>query len=264
MITVFMHITLACYALALLKFMLYLFFRQGLIFKFAITFTILGIAANTTILFLRSSMTGHGPYFTTFEYLVFFSWLMAITFLIVEFKHKITDLGSFILPIIVVVFSLSYFAVDVGSDMVVPELWKTLHRTLSFIGYAHFAILFTVSIMYLLQEYQLKRKNFGALYHRLPSLEILDAVNHKALVLGFTLYTLGFVTGTVSNSNATGDDLFSWNILNILPLIAIWWIFCGLFVSRIMFGFRRGPFAKWSIAASIAVIIALFQHIKLY
>ena len=223
-----MHITLSCFSLALLKFMLYLFFRQKLIFKLAIAFTVFGIISDTVILFLRSSITGHGPYFTTFEYLVFFPWLMAITFLFVEFKYRINDLGSFILPIIVVVFSLSYFAVEPENTVVVPELWKTLHRTLSFIGYAHFAILFTVSIMYLLQEYQLKSKNFGTLYHRLPSLETLDDVNHKALIIGFTFYTFGFITGSVSNANSTGEGLFSWNIYNILPFIIIWWVFCGL------------------------------------
>lgn len=262
--TVFLHLTLALYALAFIKYMLYLFFRRDIILRFGIGITVLGILSNTVLLFLRSLETGHGPYFSTFDYFIFFPWLIAIIFLVVEYKHKIKDLGSFILPIILVVFSFAYITPDSQNELVKAPLWSTLHRTLYFVGYAHFGILFGVSIMYLLQEYQIKKKNFGGLYQRLPSLEVLDNVNHKALIFGFTLYTLGFVTGSISSATLSEDGAFIWKLQGTLPLVAIWTIFAGLFVSRIVFGFRRKPFAKWSIAASVAVIIALYQHIQLY
>jgi len=262
--TLFLHLTLALYALAFLKYMLYLFFRRDLILRFGIGFTILGILSNTALLVIRSSETGHGPYFSTFDNFIFFPWIIAILFLVVEFKHKIEDLGSFILPIILVVLSFAYVTPDVQGEFLKAPLWSTLHRTLSFVGYAHFGILFGVSLMYLLQEYHIKKKHFGALYNRLPSLEVLDNVNHKALIFGFTLYTLGFVTGSISSATLSEDGGLSWNMQGTLPLVAIWLIFAGLFVSRIVLGFRRSPFAKWSIVASVAVIIALYQHIKLY
>ncbi len=49
--------------------------------------------------------------------------------------------------------------------------------------------------MYLLQERYIKKKNFGFLYERLPSLERLDSIAHYCLMSGFPLMTAGLITG---------------------------------------------------------------------
>jgi len=59
-----------------------------------------------------------------------------------------------------------------------------------------FALAFSAGIMYLLQERTIKRKNFGFLYLRLPSLESLDKLNYVCLVFGFPLMTLGSSQGS--------------------------------------------------------------------
>ncbi len=256
-----LHFALLAYFCSFIGFMVYLFFRQKNIFVIAIGFAIIGFLANTVSLVLRSLETGHGPYFSLHEIFVFSPWLLVITFLFVEFRYKIEDLGSLVMPVIVVLFSLAFFAPDIQEELPNFLMWPTLHRTLSFIGYAHFAILFSVSIMYLVQEYQLKRKQFGSLYHRLPSLELLDDVNHKSLIIGYAFFTSGFVTGSLSMAAISGGSVFTWSLSSTLPLVLTWLIFTGLFLSRILFGYRRKPFAVWSIAASLAVSGALLIHI---
>ena len=78
---------------------------------------------------------------------------------------------------------------------VLHSLWLGLHVVLALLGYAALTLTFCAGVMYLMQERQLKSKRPGTLYHRLPSLMLLDEVNARALVLGFPLLTQGIITG---------------------------------------------------------------------
>ena len=52
--------------------------------------------------------------------------------------------------------------------------------------------------MYLLQEKQVKRKKMGALFRRLPSLDVLDDINYRCLTIGFPFLTVGIITRITS------------------------------------------------------------------
>jgi len=45
--------------------------------------------------------------------------------------------------------------------------------------------------MYLLMERELKRKKLGAIFKRLPSLDVLDDINYRCLTIGFPLHHAG-------------------------------------------------------------------------
>ena len=49
-----------------------------------------------------------------------------------------------------------------------------IHTTLLIFAYAAFFIVFMASVMYLLQERELKLKTFSAIFHRLPSLSTVN------------------------------------------------------------------------------------------
>ena len=77
------------------------------------------------------------------------------------------------------------------------NLWLGIHIFMALLGYAALTLMFCAGVMYLMQESQLKSKRPGALYHRLPSLSLLDDLNGRALILGFPLLTQGIITGSV-------------------------------------------------------------------
>jgi ABC-type uncharacterized transport system permease subunit len=58
-------------------------------------------------------------------------------------------------------------------------------------AYAAFFIVFMASVMYLLQERELKLKTFGAIFHRLPPLTTVNELATSSAALGLTLLTLG-------------------------------------------------------------------------
>jgi ABC-type transport system involved in cytochrome c biogenesis permease subunit len=63
------------------------------------------------------------------------------------------------------------------------------------LGEALFVIAFASSIMYLIQEKNLKSKRFTELYYRLPSLGKLEEMAGFSIMSGFPLITVGILIG---------------------------------------------------------------------
>lgn len=253
-------VTLFCYLLGMAKYFLYLAIRRKLLFVLATGFITAGFIAHTGLLLLRSIETGHGPYTTTFEYYLFFSWAIVLIYLIAEVRYKIKDLGSFVIPIAFI--SLSYAAFQswhIGATEPIIRFWLTVHRTLSLIGYAAFALTFGVGIMYMIQERQLKSKHPGAFYYRLPSLDVLDDINKKAVDVGFPLITFGFISGIIWAWQR--DGYFSLDFKRTILMIITWTIYGTLFLGRITAGWRGRRAAGFAVYGFMAVIIAYVVHI---
>ncbi|MBI3600318.1 MAG: cytochrome c biogenesis protein CcsA [Nitrospinae bacterium] len=253
-------VTLSCYLLGMAKYFLYLAIRRKILFIIATVFIAVGFVFHTGILVLRSIETGHGPYTTTFEYYTFFSWAIVLVYLVAEVRYKIKDLGSFVIPIAFISLAYAVFqSWHTETTEPVIRFWLTIHRTLSFIGYAALTLTFGVGIMYIIQEKQLKSKHLGAFYYRLPSLEVLDDINKKAVDVGFPLITFGFISGIIWAWQR--DGYFSLDFKRTILMIITWTIYGTLFFGRIIAGWRGRRAARFVVYGFMAVIIAYMVHI---
>ena len=137
------------------------------------------------------------------EALSFFSWMLILVFLAVEFRHRLHVLGSFIVPLALVSLVSAALPETVPTlQPVFRTLW--VHVTLSMLGTVGFAVAFVAGVMYLIQDGLLKSKRFNVLYSKLPALDFLDDLNQQSIVLGFPLLTLGIITGAISAEFARG------------------------------------------------------------
>ena len=256
------NIAMISYFLASLEYFLYLVYRRPAVSTLATGTVIVGLLSHTVIIGLRSQETGHGPYTTSFEVAVFLSWLVVVVYCFTHWKYKVKDLGSFVIP---VAFLILLYATFLSKEIVdFPEsefkVLLTLHRTLSIIGFAAFAIAFGLGVMYLIQEKQVKSKKLGMMYFRLPSLESLDNLMVKAVAAGFPLFTLGFLTGSIWNIQMSQSSFFSWDLVKIWPLI-IGWIFYGLvFFGRLRLGWRGKKIAQGSVVGFVTVMLSILLH----
>ncbi|OGW15766.1 MAG: cytochrome C assembly protein [Nitrospinae bacterium RIFCSPLOWO2_12_FULL_47_7] len=260
---VFFDIALFGYLAASVEYFIYLTYRKPLVQTLATATVALGLLAHTMMIGFRSSQTGHGPYTTSFEVALFFSWMIVVVYFITEWKYKIKDLGSFVIPMVFLILLYSAFlSKEIGMPMPQSEarFWLTLHRTLSIIGYAAFSMTFGAGIMYLIQEKQVKTKKLGLMYFRMPSLEVLDNLNDKVISIGFPLFTLGFMTGAIWNEK-TNQVFFSWDMGKTWPLVAVWLIYCMVFFGRLFMGLRGKKAAQGSILGFVAMIFTYFLHV---
>lgn len=254
------NIALFSYFIASLMHVFYLATRKRFLYLVANWTVGLGFAFQIVGLVLRSAETGHGPYTSLYEYALFLSWAIILSYFFVELKYRIKDLGVFVVP--VAFFTLLYASSlpqefnPTGSSM---KFWLTIHRTLSMLGLGAFTIAFGASIMYLVQELLLKKKKIGPLYHKFPSLETLDNLIHFIIAIGFPIFTIGFVTGSIWIGKTKGG-YFSWNAQKTLPLLITWLIYGSLFFGRMTVGWRREKAALISIVGFISVIVTYIIH----
>jgi ABC-type uncharacterized transport system permease subunit len=255
------NIALFSYLMASFAYFVYLVYRRPLVSTLAGGAVGFGLLFQTVSIGIRSNITGHGPYTTSNEIAMFLAWFMVVIYFLTELKYKIKDLGAFVIPLVFFVMLVSVFLSKEAG--LVPEsevrFWLTLHRTLSIIGYAAFSIAFAAGIMYLIQEHHLKNKKLGIMYFRMPSLEVLDDLNFKVITIGFPLFTLGFMTGSIWNTKMD-QGFFAWDLAKTMPLVMVWLIYGLVFFGRMTTGLRGKKAAQGAILGFVAIIGTFFLH----
>ncbi|MBI4832197.1 MAG: cytochrome c biogenesis protein CcsA [Candidatus Lindowbacteria bacterium] len=211
----------------------------------------------TLFFVLRWQAVGYLPVSNMFESLSFFIWAVALVYFIVEYSFELPTLSSFIIPFVAVFTLVAGFIAGAPAEMD-PKLksgWFYLHVVFAFVGYATFAVAFSAAVMYLLQRRQLKsKKSFNSVFHRLPSLEVLDDLNQKLINMGFPLFTFAIFVGVywAHKSKILGPN---WpNDPKILFTGITWLLYAALFHIRLLAVARGKRVAHLTIVAFVFVV----------
>jgi cytochrome c-type biogenesis protein CcsB len=192
------------------------------------------------------------------ESLSFFSLAIVGAFIFFERRYKVTTLGSFIVPIalMMLIASSSLHTAARQLPPILQSNWFWFHALLAFASYACFTIAAGVAVMYLIQRYFLKTKHFGALFQKLPSLEIMDEISYRCLTVGFPLLTVAIISGSIWSEKAMGN-YWVWDRKETWSLI-IWFIYAALLHGRLTIGWRGKRAAILSIIGFIIVLFTFF------
>ena len=239
-------------------FIVYMVKQQKAVYTWSYRILLAGFVFHTLYLGHQYYALGVQPVIGMKAALSFFAWTIIGAYLIFHLKFKLMILGSFIAPLAACLMIIS-ITIPGGAVVVKPafkSLWLTFHVALSFLGDGMFALAFMAAIMYLIQERQIKKKRFGSLYTRLPSLETLDTINHYSLMYGFPFLTVGMVMGAIYAQNILGT-YWRWDPKEVWSLIT-WLFYTALLHARVALGWRGRRAANLSI---IAFLILIFTFV---
>ncbi len=249
------------YFLGMIKYFLHLAVKRKFLFYLATLMVVVGFVLHTVMLFTLSAKTGHGPYTNSFEYASFFAWTTMGVLIAVLFFYRVSTLGAFVAP--VGFLSMAYsFLLTPPDETFAPAkaFWNTMHFTLSFLALSSFVVVFAASLMYLIQERQLKKHAGGAWLGRMPNLDILDNIFYGSLVFGFPLITVGIGSGLIWSAARYGNPLGPYPA-KIFPLILVWLIYAVLVAGRSAFGWRGHRIAMLGAVGFAAALLALGIHL---
>ena len=90
---------------------------------------------------------------------------------------------------------------------------------------------FAAGVLYLVQASRLKRKLPAPGGLRLPSLEWLERINSRVVVISVILVAIGFLAGVVLNVAARGSGELSWSdpVISSSALMLAWLVAAALF-----------------------------------
>jgi len=205
---------------------------------------------------------GYTPITNLHESLSFFAWSIVGVYLLLYLKYRLDVLAAFVSPLAAVLIILaSLFPKEIiPVTPVLDSFWLPIHVIFAFTGDAMFALCFAVSVMYLIQEGQIKSKRIGPFYYRLPALQVLDDLNYRCLTFGFPLLTLGIITGSIWAESAWGS-YWSWDPKETWSLIT-WFLYAALLHGRLTVGWRGRKAAIFSVLG-FAVLVFTFLGVNL-
>src|SRR5215475_2024733 len=120
-----------------------------------------GLALQFRDLLVRARELGSVPYRTLGGSVSLFGWMLGVAFLLLLWRHRERAIGPFLPD------STSAPAQGTHSSLF------ALHVTLAILAYAAFTFSFVLSLLYLVQDRQLRRRATGVLFARLPALEVI-------------------------------------------------------------------------------------------
>lgn len=239
-------------------FIVFIIKQNKSVYSWAYWILIAGFASHTAYLISQYYIIGIAPVTTMKAAIGFFAWAIIGAYLVLHIKFKLKVLGSFIAPFagFLMIISTSLPASEVNIQPILRSLWLTVHVGTIFIGDGIFTIAFAAAVMYLIQERQIKNKNLGSLYSRLPSLETLDSINHYSIMYGFPFLTVGMITGAIYAQQALGS-YWRWDPKEVWSLVT-WLFYAVLLHERVTVGWRG---RKAAIMSVIAFLILIFTFI---
>ncbi len=170
------------------------------------------------------------------------AFVIMLLFMIIRVRYKTTSPGIFIFPL---VFLLTFASAIAQAplqfnDPLLRNGWVLVHITLIFTGYAALFLSFVASLLYLVQARSIKSKAklkpTGGLSSRLPSLQTIDDIGYKSLLLGFPFMTFGLVTGAVLAQAKFGPVYF--RDPKIMLSLLMWFVYVILLYTRWNSGWR--------------------------
>ena len=142
------------------------------------------------------------------------------------------------------------------ADTILNSVWLVAHVITIFIGEASFALACGVGVLYLVQEHTIKSKTHGFFFKRLPSLELLDTTGYACIVIGFTMLTLGLITGFIYAKSVWGR-FWSWDPKEVWSGIT-WLLYAALLHQRLTVGWRGRRAAIMAIIGFAVILFTFF------
>jgi len=194
-----MNITpLVIYAAAMVAYAWHFTERNPMVGRTATTLLIFAALAHTFVIGMLTMDVGHVPVAGATSAISTFVWLLALAYLYIELTTEERAMGVFILPLILALQAIPAFKAppEVRSSVLQGPLFG-IHVSSLLFAYASFALAFVIGITYVLLFKEIKTKHLGVFYARLPSLQVLDQMNQRAIVVGWVFLTIGLIAGFV-------------------------------------------------------------------
>jgi len=171
-------------------------------------------------------------------------------------------MGVFILPLVIALQLIPAFkgGPDNGVNGVVHSTVLRgplfgIHVSSLLFAYASFALACVIGITYVLLFKEIKTKHLGVFYARLPSLQVLDQMNQRAIIVGWVFLTIGLIAGVVFAVQAQVPSMLSLDDPKIFVALICWLVYSfELFAARrIGWAGRRAAYV--ALAGFVLVVV---------
>lgn len=214
-----------------------------------------GFALHTAFLYLRGHALGRCPLTNLFETQAFVTWAAVLFFLLIGPSYRVSFLGAFTAPLVLVICLTALLSpVDVvKAPSPNHSAWIEFHAAIAVLACGAFALAFVMGAMYLFQERQLKSRHLTPSFLLLPSIEQLDVIHFRLLIMGFAMLTIGMAGGMISY-HIVGH----WTVPKIIWASSVWTLYGAVVVARGLWTWRGRKIAVASMATFALMLVGFW------
>ena len=264
-------IPLVLYAAAGLAYAVYFARRQPQAGRLATTLLVFAALSHTFVIGMQTMEVRHVPFANPSRAVSTFVWLLVLSYLYLEITTDERAMGVFIMPILIGLQTIPTLSPGIErSDPVLDSPWFWVHVSSLLFAYASFALAGVLGLTYVVQFKEIKKKHLGYFYTRLPSLQILDVMNSRAVAVGWLFLTLGLVVGAIWTGQARAaapDDpnlqAMALNDPKIFVAVVTWVVYSFALLARRAMGWS-GRRAAWLSAAGFAIVLLSFLPLNYF
>ncbi len=230
---------------------------------------VLAAFAHTFVIGMETMRVGHVPFASATSAISTFVWLLALAYLYVELTTSERAMGVFILPLLVALQAIPAFSatIDEPRSAILESAWFNVHIPSLLFAYASFALAGVLGITYVLQFKEIKAKDLGFFYERLPSLNVLDEMNLRAVKIGWLFLTVGLITGGIwaSQLQPSGNAGSSMSMADPKIFVAVlcWAVYSFELYAQRAIGWR-GRRAAWLSAVGFGIVLLNFVPVSYF
>jgi ABC-type transport system involved in cytochrome c biogenesis permease subunit len=230
-----------------------------------------GVFAHTFLIGMQTMEAGYAPLVGTTAAVSAFVWLLGLAYLYVELTTDERAMGLFVTILLagLAVLPALHPALEPRPALLRSPLF-TLHIVSVLFAYASFALACVLGVTYVLLFKEIKAKHLGFFYARLPSLQVLDRMNQRAIVIGWVFLTVGIIVGGIwaaqARTYAAVDPRVQAMSLQDPKIFVA--LFCWAVYSFELFAARRigwgGRRAAYLSAVGFAIVLLNFVPISYF
>lgn len=224
--------------------------------KAGVPLAITGLLFHTISLGIRWTITGHGPYISTYEILSSNAWIAVLFFLFFQWKFKrFENLGVIAMPLSFLMMGAALMGSQEIRELppTLRSAWLWVHIIFAKLMVASMIIAVAMSVFYLLKKN--KGKVSTGVLSKVPDIKVLDDYSYRLVAFGFITLTIMIITGAIWANDSWGS-YWSWAPTQTWSLV-VWFVY-GLYLhGRITFRWK-GSLSSWYIILAFAFSLVAF------
>ncbi|HTY01184.1 MAG TPA: cytochrome c biogenesis protein CcsA [Bacteroidota bacterium] len=206
---------------------------------------------------LRVLAYDHPPITNVFEVMTLMAAAITTAYMYIEWRTATSSTGVFILLLAFAFQTVS--SIFIRSTVKIPDYLHSLvlgfHVSSALLGYTAISLSAVYGLLYLLLYHEIKSTRFGVIYNRLPNLETLEIMSHKAEVFGFASLTVAISIGLLWLPRVFKD--FSYFDPKLVGTIGIWILYAVGLGARRTFGLQGRKMMVLSLIAFGCVFLSM-------
>jgi ABC-type uncharacterized transport system permease subunit len=185
--------------------------------------------------------------------------LTVLAYIVIRRRWRVDAMGIAVVPIaLAFVVGGQFVGSGSGAGAVAADLPRGLlavHIASNLMGLGLFLLAGAAGAFYIVQERRLKKKRMPS---RLPALNALDSAEHRLLLAGFPLQTLGAISGAAFLSDL---HLSQGQLLQVILAYGTWVLIAAVLLLRAILGWHGRRTAYGTVAGAACVVLVLFLYI---